>query len=83
MHVPANGTFVTVKWVDIVVHGGWAKAAEVATQWEKPSPCKTRGWLTEANADYILVAATRSLDEYNQYISIPIGVITSIETTPE
>lgn len=78
-----KGSFVKVNWVDIVVHGGWAKDTEALGQWEKPSPCETRGWLVDYADDYILVAATKSLNEFNQYISIPRGCIISVEETPE
>ena len=83
MNMPPKGTFVKVQWVDIVVHGGWAKDTEAISQWEKPSPCESRGWLVDYTDDYILVAATKSLSEYNQYISIPIGVVIAVEGTPE
>lgn len=80
--MPPKGTLVSVQWVDIVVHGGWVRDSEALTQWEKPSPCESRGWLVDYTDDYVLVAATKSLNEFNQYISIPTGVISSVTETP-
>lgn len=79
---PPIETLVRVKWVDIVCHSGWAKLEEMTTVWEKPAKCETIGWLTVVQDSYITIASTRGLPDYTQYITIPTGVIESVESVP-
>lgn len=74
--------FVEVTWLDANSGTGWLKKADIP----KPSPCTSRGWLIHEDLDGLTLAATIGHPdpgvqdaEYNQTISIPMGMVTELK----
>lgn len=73
------GTLVDVNWLDIVAWGGWVGVNAFPVEGEKAVSCRTIGWLTAIGDDSIVVSATKALEDYNQHMTIPLGVVKSIK----
>tara|TARA_R100000742_G_C4246774_1_gene65578 strand:- start:203 stop:421 length:219 start_codon:yes stop_codon:yes gene_type:complete len=59
-----------VVWYDAVAETGWTKLEEAKTEC-KLSECVTIGHLVDRNQERILIACTKSENEYNAMINIP------------
>ena len=69
---------VKVIWVDIIVSGGWVNKDKLAEEVSKPFECCSYGYLSQIAETYIVVSATKGGDEFNQHITIPLGVVKEI-----
>lgn len=74
-HVPSY-KFVEVSWEDAVSGNTW----EGPSDFGKPHPVITRGWLVKEDLEYIVTAGSVSIDEngkeqFNQTLVLPRGWI--------
>ncbi len=75
----ASGKFYRVVWIDIISHAGWEEKPK-----EPPAECVSYGWLSAKPKGAVILSATRGKNtdgsvEYNQHITIPLGVINIVE----
>lgn len=79
------GRKVRVTWEDIVAWGGWVGLEKFEKDGQKPWLMETYGVLTWLTDSYVIISATRSIQEdateteYNQHMTVPLGCIKSIE----
>ena len=73
---------VLVEWEDIVAWGGWVEADNFPNEGQEPAKCVSHGTLTRITDTHITVSASRSGNDYNQHITIPLGVVTKLELLP-
>lgn len=70
---------VKVEWEDIVAWGGWVEADNFPSEGQEPAKCVSYGSLTRITESHITVSGTRSGNDWNQHITIPLGVVTKLE----
>lgn len=73
---------VWVEWLDIVAWGGWVGEDAFPTEGQEPCVCYSSGTLTRITDNHITISATKSGADWNQHITIPLGVVTKIELLP-
>jgi hypothetical protein len=71
---------VSILWVDIVTHSGWYGKTFIDTT---TCGCESVGFVSLIKrhkylGDYLTLSSTKSEDEYNQHITIPIACIRRI-----
>jgi hypothetical protein len=67
---------VIVSWDDANCLGVWADPSQIV----EPSKCQTVGWLLRDEEGYVQIVATMAEDgQYNQSMTIPRGMVTSIK----
>ena len=61
---------ILVVWMDAVAGTGWIKLEDAKRDCQL-SECVTIGYLIDRNKDRLLIACTKSENEYNAMINIP------------
>jgi|TARA_R110001599_G_scaffold87607_5_gene233488 hypothetical protein len=61
---------ILVVWMDAVAETGWIKLEDAKRECQL-SECVTIGYLIDRNKDRLLIACTKSENEYNAMINIP------------
>ena len=76
---------VRIEWYDIATSGGWSRNTSEFT----PLLIETVGWVSsiyknKQGQEGVTISASQGVDngatEYNQHISIPVSVITKVES---
>ena len=83
--LPAKGRCILIEWLDIHSHVGWCTAEEPLGV----AVCRSVGFVTQADAESITIAATRGVSvgnetvihsvEVNMRQCIPLGAVKSWE----
>lgn len=67
---------VIVEWLDANCIGEWTSP----NNWVEPAKCKTIGWVHKDDETYVQIVATLAEDgDYNQSMTIPKGMVTSMK----